>query len=61
MSLAVLLLLGYFLPPPPPTPPAICDLAPTSCIAFPDDGAAKRFAHMFEGLGYHTVICGKVR
>ncbi|CAM9517153.1 unnamed protein product [Discosporangium mesarthrocarpum] len=31
------------------------------CIAFPDDGAAKRFAHMFEGLGYHTVICGKVR
>lgn len=31
-----------------------------SCIAFPDDGAAKRFAHMFEGLGYHTVICGKV-
>ncbi|CAN0472507.1 unnamed protein product, partial [Hapterophycus canaliculatus] len=32
-----------------------------SCIAFPDDGAAKRFAHMFEGLGYHTVICGKIR
>eukprot|EP00752_Nemacystus_decipiens_P018353 g16464.t1 len=31
------------------------------CIAFPDDGAAKRFAHMFAGLGYHTVICGKVR
>ncbi|CAM9295406.1 unnamed protein product [Phaeothamnion confervicola] len=31
------------------------------CIAFPDDGAAKRFAHMFQGLGYHTVICGKVR
>ncbi|CAN0479962.1 unnamed protein product, partial [Laminaria digitata] len=31
-----------------------------SCIAFPDDGAAKRFAHMFNGLGYHTVICGKV-
>ncbi|CAN0427646.1 unnamed protein product, partial [Scytosiphon promiscuus] len=32
-----------------------------SCIAFPDDGAAKRFAHMFEGLGFHTVICGKIR
>ncbi|CAM9564493.1 unnamed protein product [Pylaiella littoralis] len=31
------------------------------CIAFPDDGAAKRFAHMFADLGYHTVICGKVR
>ncbi|CAM9731253.1 unnamed protein product [Ectocarpus sp. 13 AM-2016] len=31
------------------------------CIAFPDDGAAKRFAHMFAGLGFHTVICGKVR
>lgn len=32
-----------------------------SCVAFPDDGAAKRFAYMFEGLGYHTVICGKVK
>ncbi|CAM9850376.1 unnamed protein product [Ascophyllum nodosum] len=31
------------------------------CIAFPDDGAAKRFAHMFNGLDYHIVICGKVR
>ncbi|KAG5178318.1 phosphoribosyltransferase-like protein [Tribonema minus] len=31
------------------------------CIAFPDDGAAKRFAHMFAGEGFATVICGKVR
>ena len=29
------------------------------CVAFPDDGAAKRFGHMFEG--FPTVICGKVR
>jgi ribose-phosphate pyrophosphokinase len=29
------------------------------CVAFPDDGAAKRFAHMFEGFA--TVTCGKVR
>jgi len=32
-----------------------------NCVAFPDDGAAKRFAHMFESLGMEVVICGKVR
>lgn len=32
-----------------------------NCVAFPDDGAAKRFAHMFKPLGMETVICGKVR
>ncbi|CAM9906217.1 unnamed protein product [Chrysoparadoxa australica] len=31
------------------------------CVAFPDDGAAKRFEHMFRGTGYEVVICGKVR
>jgi phosphoribosylpyrophosphate synthetase len=30
------------------------------CVAFPDDGAAKRFAHMFSGEGFATVTCGKV-
>uniref|UniRef100_A0A7S2R758 Phosphoribosyltransferase domain-containing protein n=1 Tax=Rhizochromulina marina TaxID=1034831 RepID=A0A7S2R758_9STRA len=31
------------------------------CIAFPDDGAAKRFAHMFAHLDLEIVTCGKVR
>lgn len=31
------------------------------CIAFPDDGAAKRFGYMFKGLGYEIVTCGKTR
>ena len=31
------------------------------CVAFPDDGAAKRFSKMFEGLGYEIVTCGKTR
>lgn len=31
------------------------------CIAFPDDGAAKRFSGMFKGKGYEIVTCGKVR
>jgi len=31
------------------------------CIAFPDDGAAKRFASMFKGLNYEIVTCGKTR
>ena len=31
------------------------------CIAFPDDGAAKRFSYMFKGLGYEIVTCGKTR
>eukprot|EP01041_Mallomonas_annulata_P005677 gene5677-11457_t len=31
------------------------------CIAFPDDGAAKRFGSMFQGLGFEIVTCGKTR
>ena len=31
------------------------------CIAFPDDGAAKRFGAMFKGLGFEIVTCGKTR
>ena len=31
------------------------------CIAFPDDGAAKRFGGMFHGLGFEIVTCGKMR
>eukprot|EP01084_Bolivina_argentea_P107352 191934_1 len=31
------------------------------CIAFPDDGAAKRFACMFVNEGFFTVTCGKTR
>lgn len=31
------------------------------CIAFPDDGAAKRFGGMFTGLGFEIVTCGKIR
>ncbi|CAF4487340.1 unnamed protein product [Rotaria sp. Silwood2] len=30
-------------------------------IAFPDDGAHKRFAHMFDETKYPIVICNKVR
>jgi len=30
-------------------------------VAFPDDGAAKRFAHEFTGLDVEIVTCGKVR
>lgn len=32
-----------------------------NCIAFPDDGAAKRFAYMFSDGGYEVVTCGKTR
>ena len=32
-----------------------------NCIAFPDDGAAKRFGFMFQGLGFEIVTCGKTR
>ena len=32
-----------------------------NCIAFPDDGAAKRFGSMFKGLGWEIVTCGKTR
>lgn len=31
------------------------------CIAFPDDGAAKRFAAFFEEDGYEIIVCGKTR
>jgi hypothetical protein len=30
-----------------------------NCIAFPDDGAAKRFGYLFEG--FDIVVCGKKR
>lgn len=32
-----------------------------TAVAFPDDGAAKRFGHFFRRLGYHIIVCGKVR
>lgn len=32
-----------------------------SAIAFPDDGAAKRFGKLFEQEGFPIIICGKVR
>ena len=31
------------------------------CVAFPDDGAAKRFGDMFGDLDVNIVICGKTR
>jgi hypothetical protein len=31
------------------------------CIAFPDDGAAKRFGSMFPEAQFHIVVCGKKR
>mmetsp|Transcript_1442 Transcript_1442/g.3799 ORF Transcript_1442/g.3799 Transcript_1442/m.3799 type:complete len:344 (-) Transcript_1442:362-1393(-) len=31
------------------------------CVAFPDDGAAKRFKHMFASAGFSVIVCGKVR
>lgn len=30
-------------------------------IAFPDDGAHKRFSQLFEGYGYPIIICSKMR
>ena len=32
-----------------------------SCVAFPDDGAAKRFGKFFHKAGFEVIICGKVR
>ena len=32
-----------------------------TAIAFPDDGAAKRFGQFFSTGGYDIIICGKVR
>mmetsp|Transcript_20087 Transcript_20087/g.46778 ORF Transcript_20087/g.46778 Transcript_20087/m.46778 type:complete len:484 (-) Transcript_20087:78-1529(-) len=31
------------------------------CIAFPDDGAAKRFGAYFEDMGLPVIVCGKTR
>ena len=31
------------------------------CIAFPDDGAAKRFQSLFEDLEMEIIVCGKTR
>jgi len=31
------------------------------CVAFPDDGAAKRFAAMFQDMGMEIIVCGKTR
>jgi phosphoribosylpyrophosphate synthetase len=31
------------------------------CVAFPDDGAAKRFGGMFSDQGFTIVTCGKTR
>ncbi|KAH8088689.1 ribose phosphate diphosphokinase [Aureococcus anophagefferens] len=30
-------------------------------VAFPDDGAAKRFKHMFDPATYEIIVCGKIR
>ena len=32
-----------------------------SVVAFPDDGAAKRFGKVFMNAGFEIIICGKVR
>eukprot|EP01038_Epipyxis_sp_PR26KG_P005455 gene5455-7549_t len=32
-----------------------------NAVAFPDDGAAKRFGAMFRKAGFDIIICGKVR
>ena len=32
-----------------------------SCVAFQDDGAAKRFGKFFSKAGFEVIICGKVR
>jgi phosphoribosylpyrophosphate synthetase len=31
------------------------------CVAFPDDGAAKRFSALFEDIDVDIVVCGKTR
>ena len=31
------------------------------CVAFPDDGAAKRFAVFFEDMDLEIIVCGKTR
>jgi ribose-phosphate pyrophosphokinase len=37
------------------------EAANVDAIAFPDDGAAKRFNHMFDPAKYEIIVCGKVR
>lgn len=33
-----------------------------NCVAFPDDGAAKRFSAMFQDLDFlEIIVCGKTR
>lgn len=32
-----------------------------NCVAFPDDGAAKRFSSMFDDMDVEIIICGKTR
>jgi phosphoribosylpyrophosphate synthetase len=31
------------------------------CVAFPDDGAAKRFITYFDDMDVHIIVCGKTR
>mmetsp|Transcript_11605 Transcript_11605/g.17038 ORF Transcript_11605/g.17038 Transcript_11605/m.17038 type:complete len:387 (+) Transcript_11605:52-1212(+) len=31
------------------------------CVAFPDDGAAKRFSAMFQDMDMEIIVCGKTR
>ena len=31
------------------------------CVAFPDDGAAKRFLTMFDDMDLEVIVCGKTR
>jgi phosphoribosylpyrophosphate synthetase len=35
--------------------------AAIDCVAFPDDGAAKRFATYFDDAHVHIIVCGKTR
>ena len=37
------------------------DLNVVNTVAFPDEGAAKRFGAMFNSLGFDVVTCGKTR
>jgi len=32
-----------------------------NCVAFPDDGAAKRFSSFFEDMDMEIIVCGKTR
>ncbi len=32
-----------------------------NAVAFPDEGAAKRFSKMFTSAGFDVIVCGKVR